>query len=381
MWSLGFSLMVCLALVQAAPDDDVPPAGDRFVSYKPSEFSMIRVALGGYTTVIQSSDTEVHQWGIDHGEKIITFPERIEALSCGGYHCLALSETGTVYEWGQRDSSKPKEPRPLAVPYLIGFRVVKIAAGFRHNVAITEEGEVYIWGETLNGKVGHPHKTEFHIPPTQLKDIPPMIQASCGGDHTILMDRDHFLWSLGSNSDMQLGRNSYESSCHTPMSVAHHEKTSMFSAGGDHTLLLSESGKPYSFGWGNKGQLGHGTTVNIESPRLIKLPEGEVPLQVAAGAYGHSMILTANGNVYTFGINDFGQLGYESDGLPVPVPTRVQGLPKVKEVLGGGFKHSAVITDNGELILFGDNSFGQLCPQFLTTGQQWVERLAGLELI
>jgi len=375
-------LLLTFSVLSAVFGQTIDTTEDTLVSYKPEDFPMTRIALGGYTTLIQTSPTEVHQWGIDHGQKVLTFPEPINSLSCGGYHCLALSEAGLVYEWGQSDSSTEKQPLPVPVPELVGQRIVKIAAGFRHNVAINEEGETFLWGETLNGKVAQEQRTEHHIIPTRLEDVPVMVDASCGGDHTLLLDADRFIWSLGSNTDGQLGRNSFSTSCYTPMSVSgYHLKTLQMSAGGDHTLLLSEDSNVYSFGWGAKGQLGHGSTVNAVTPQRVTIPLGEVPVQVAAGAYGHSLILTANGNVYSFGINDFRQLGFDTDGEPVLAPTKIEGLPKVKEILGGGFKHSAVITESGELIVFGDNSFGQLGPKFLTVNEKWTQTLEGLNLI
>ncbi|KAL2940126.1 Ultraviolet-B receptor UVR8 [Bienertia sinuspersici] len=107
-------------------------------------------------------------------------------------------------------------------------------------------------------------------------------------------------------------------------------KVIAISAGEAHTLALSEDGKVYSWGRGAFGRLGNGSESDENLPVSIKLENGdsqnEKPLNfvgVAAGAY-HSLALADDGSVWCWGYNTYSQLGF--DGENVSVPHQLQKL-------------------------------------------------------
>ena len=61
-------------------------------------------------------------------------------------------------------------------------------------------------------------------------------------------------------------------------------------------------------GYNARGQLGHGTTTHISSPRLVEALLGKRVSKVACSYY-HSIVATDNEQVFAFGRNDYGQLG------------------------------------------------------------------------
>ena len=73
--------------------------------------------------------------------------------------------------------------------------------------------------------------------------------------------------------------------------------------------------------------------------------------EVSAGGK-HSLFLALDGSVYSSGSNDFGQLGYESEGS-VDLPRKVPVL-KCTQVCSG-LVHSQVLTAGGQVFSFGDN--------------------------
>ena len=84
-----------------------------------------------------------------------------------------------------------------------------------------------------------------------------------------------------------------------------------------------------------------------------------VVVQVAAGN-AHSMALTAAGGLYTYtwGEGEDGKLGH-GDEEHYSVPTVVGGTGAVMDMAGGDY-HSLVTTQEGRVLEFGDNEFGQL---------------------
>uniref|UniRef100_A0A8C3U2K4 Inhibitor of Bruton tyrosine kinase n=1 Tax=Catharus ustulatus TaxID=91951 RepID=A0A8C3U2K4_CATUS len=90
-----------------------------------------------------------------------------------------------------------------------------------------------------------------------------------------------------------------------------------------HSVFLSHKGQVYTCGHGQGGRLGHGDEQTCLVPRLVEGLTGHQCSQIAA-AKDHTVVLTEDGYVYTFGLNTFHQLGI----LPPPsncnVPRQVQ---------------------------------------------------------
>lgn len=80
-------------------------------------------------------------------------------------------------------------------------------------------------------------------------------------------------------------------------------------------------------------------------------------MQVVCGQY-HSMALTADGKVYTWGWGIHGQLGHSSCNNEV-YPRKLNFNKRIKQITAG-HAHSLILTDEGELYGFGSNAFGQL---------------------
>lgn len=106
------------------------------------------------------------------------------------------------------------------------------------------------------------------------------------------------------------------------------------SCGRGHCLLLVEGGTVFSCGHGAHGQLGHGDPDNAKHPAAVEALEGIVVTQVAAGGW-HSIACTADGDVYTFGRNNHGQLGRSAPNLlrlPAPDLTYMRRRPTAPRV-------------------------------------------------
>ncbi|XP_046902595.1 E3 ubiquitin-protein ligase MYCBP2 isoform X13 [Hypomesus transpacificus] len=84
-------------------------------------------------------------------------------------------------------------------------------------------------------------------------------------------------------------------------------RAAQVSCGFHHSVVLMENGDVYTFGYGQHGQLGHGDVNSRGSPTLVQaLPCPSV--QVTAGS-NHTAVLLVDGQVFTFGSFSKGQLG------------------------------------------------------------------------
>ena len=79
-----------------------------------------------------------------------------------------------------------------------------------------------------------------------------------------------------------------------------------------HMLACTETGTVYSWGDGNKGKLGNGTQNSVEWPTPIDQQHflGQRVVKVVAGGL-HSLALTENGLVFSWGCGSDGRLGHK----------------------------------------------------------------------
>jgi alpha-tubulin suppressor-like RCC1 family protein len=132
----------------------------------------------------------------------------------------------------------------------------------------------------------------------------------------------------------------------------------MIGAGSLHSLVTTgKIGEIWSFGDGICGMLGHGGMGNEAVPRLIEALNHVVVKQVAAGGV-HSMVLTRDGDVITWGDGGDGRLGHGNRNSQL-VPKRVEGLTIVTDIAVGA-SHSLAVGEGGAVYTWGFNSDGQL---------------------
>jgi hypothetical protein len=119
----------------------------------------------------------------------------------------------------------------------------------------------------------------------------------------------------------------------------------------------------YTWGMGYHGQLGkkyaRGEIRMSLEPNLVSLPSGVAACQVACGAF-HTMVLTLDGRVFSWGEGRNGQLGYACLAKQ-ETPLEVTDIdPCCGAYLAAGRHHSAMIDRNGGLWCWGHGKQGQL---------------------
>lgn len=125
-------------------------------------------------------------------------------------------------------------------------------------------------------------------------------------------------------------------------------------------VALDAKGNALTFGSGQQNQLGRRvierTRMNGLLPRDFGLPKNKMA-HIAAGAY-HSFAISKAGEVWTWGLNNFGETGIPEgageDGAMVLKPTVVHALDDWNVTsLAGGAHHSLAVTAKGEVLVWG----------------------------
>ena len=280
-------------------------------------------------------------------------------IAQGYYHGLALVSDGTVWSWGRNVHGQLGigSTTGRAVPVQVSGleRVRLIATGIRSSYAVTEEGELWAWGQNEDGQLGDGTTTNRTLP-VRITGIDGRIIALSSGIsyHMLALTDDGKIWAWGNNAGGELGDGTTEDRTSPVQVVPELDNVVAVAAGGWHSLALKADGTVWTWGSNDYGQLGDGTTTNRSAPVQVDIDD---VASVAAGNF-HSLVVKKDGTVWSWGRNTWGMLG-DSSGFDRHEPVQVSLIDNVKAVVGGGF-HSHAVTNDGQVWSWGLNYQGQI---------------------
>ncbi|MEQ2239028.1 hypothetical protein ILYODFUR_000317 [Ilyodon furcidens] len=260
-------------------------------------------------------------------QKFVKCKEKIEGVSCEDDVVTLLSERGSVF--CVDTTHPPYTPRILDA--FSNTQVAQVACGSQHSVALTKECQVYTWGLDSRGQLGLGKKGSGARSPQQVRSLSsvPVVRISAGGDQSFALSVSGGVFCWGRNNCGQLGLGDTKDT-HTPTCVhsLNLKKTHDICCGNDHTAILTKQGAVFTFGSGQYGQLGHNSFRNELHPRLVAELWGAKVIKIACGR-NHTLVLTEGYKVYSFGCGAQGQLGNGEESNPsVPLPVL---LPRVSD--------------------------------------------------
>jgi len=381
------------------------------------QLEVSQVSAGETHTLAVTSVGEVYAWGSNaHGQLGVDDPRtefaspqqvKIELYSeekvigvCAGYqHSVAWTDQGSVWSWGDNTygqlglGDKKLRRAPAKVSFGKKMRAQDLCCGAYHTVLVAEGGAVYVWGRNKAGQLGlESSGVRDVVSPTAVAPFATepdtVVAVSCGASHTMATTAQGVLWAFGDNSAGQLGTGGKLLSKQPPQPVECPGSGTWRAvvAGRVHTLGLSQEGVLYSWGQGSSGQLGLADSVQHPEPVEVKELKGAKISSIGAGA-STSFAVTSVGELWAWGKNNVGQAGVRATKTPKAVPevvVRNEEVTRVKQVAAGGYAymyegHSAVLTQSGELVMWGWNSFGQLGLGEVSAGRPIPQRNVWLQ--
>lgn len=205
-------------------------------------------------------------------------------------------------------------------------------------------------------------------------------QVAIGLNHVIGIRTDGTLWSWGYGEYGQLGLGS-SSVKTTPTRVGTATDWMMVAAGNEHSLAIKTNGTLWAWGRNESGRLGDGTTTNRNVP--VQIGSSTQWQSITAGA-AHSLAVQTDGSLWAWGGNGYGQLGDSSNSTrntPVQIGTGQQW-----KSASAGSLHSLALRSDNTLWAWGANAQGQHglgdtaarnSPQQVAPGETWLEYAAG----
>ncbi|KAJ8301898.1 hypothetical protein KUTeg_020885 [Tegillarca granosa] len=273
---------------------------------------------------------------------------------------LLITDSRQVTKIDTVTNSHSQEKKPVEKRRRIPCRPQPIGCGHQH-VAMVRNGDVYTWGKTSNGRLGHgdlaPENTIS--PPCRVETLHMLqvkvISVTCGGEHTVALTQ-HGLFAWGSSLYGQVGigtRHIYS----RPMLIDSLSTVPCVSVdcGQYHTIALTVDGEVYTWGWGVHGQLGHGNPDDLLIPTKVKALSDDTITQISAG-YCHTLVLNTQGEVYAFGCGFFGQMGLGSNQKQT-LPVKVYTIPEKVTTVATKYFHSVAVTISNRIYIWGSHPY------------------------
>ena len=298
---------------------------------------------------------------------------------------------------------------------------VLLAVGGSFVYARDNKGVLRVWGDNQFGQLGKGHTSqnlkvfEFKTKSTEL-DVTQLVDIVTASDYSFMLMADGSVWGVGNNSYLPLTVKGSSHSTHVRTNLP--EAPAAMATGFGHAMMLTENGEIYTWGRNSEYQLGNGKRKNLQEPFKVELenivqiacggkfsialdadgqlwgwgdnehyqlsPEKKAtipaPIRIDTGdidiAYidacgGSIVLLDTEGTLWTWGRNDFHQLGYNTKGKPTKEPQAVPLPLPVTYVAAYSSQTYAILTD-GSLWSWGNNSYGQLGQGFRSSSTEGV---------
>jgi len=254
-----------------------------------------------------------------------------------------------------------------------------VTGGASHTVALKSDGTVWAWGNNYSGQLGD-GTNDTHISPVQVSALCDVIAIAAGESHNLALKKDGTVWAWGANLNWQLGRDNSalpNTMSKIPLQVPNLSGVVAIAAGSGHSVALKNDGTVWGWGACAAGQLGF----ELGNSQVSSLPKQVSTLTnvkaIAAGSY-HTAALANDGTVWTWGTNGYGALGYDVTGSGIQyTPHMVPNLTNA-DAIATGYYFTVVLKSDGTVWSWGLNNFGQLGNGTTTTSQNQVQVLSSL---
>ena len=220
--------------------------------------------------------------------------------------------------------------------------------------------EAYLWGSNSSHQLAEGPREKFLLPKL-IQSFSDVLKLEAGQYCTFALHSDGRVSGCGKGSYGRLGlgdSNNQKEPKYLPIYGS--VKTLSSSKGSDgHTLCLTYDGSVYSWGDGEHGKLGHGNSSTQKVPKKVMGPLAVKNVVNISAGYRHSAAVTADGLLYAWGEGDFGRLG-NGDGQSRFLPVLVRDLTNVGSVSCGGSHTVALSRDGRTVWSFGSGESGKL---------------------
>ena len=259
-------------------------------------------------------------------------------------------------------------PRKIPIHFISPIESIRsIKCGQLFTLILSTSGNVYTFGCADNASLGHPDNPKASIVPLKFS-----VLGMDGGDcHGIAYDRENLaFWGQFRNINGPMGEPCIEPN-YFDRSQINGEYIKKVISGANHVIILTEEKNVYTFGNNDFGQLGLNPEKILHYFQINKLLYEKNVEDIFTGDDHSFLVKFENGLrvLKSWGNNIYGQLGigaYNRDGngtTKIYIPTRVifPGYPNISvKKVEGGAGTSICITEDNRIFVWGYNDFSIL---------------------
>jgi alpha-tubulin suppressor-like RCC1 family protein len=296
---------------------------------------------------------------------------------------IALGTTVAIaYAWGNNgsgrlgDNTTTSRLQPNAVVGGI-TNWQQLSAGRYHSLGVTQAGIAYAWGVNGNGQLGINLGITANrsSPVTVAGGITNWQQLSAGGAHSLGVTQGGIAYAWGANGFGNLGDNTITERSSPVTVVGGITNWQQLSAGDNYSLGVTQGGIAYAWGSNSSGRLGDNTVTSRRSP--VTVVGGITNWQQLSAGTDHSLGVTQGGIAYAWGSNSSGRLGDNTATSRSSPVTVVGGITNWQQLSAGRY-HSLGVTQAGIAYAWGFNDSGRLGDNTLTTRSSPVTVVGGI---
>src|SRR3989337_2563490 len=314
---------------------------------------VIAVAAGRTMTMALKSDGTVWTWGLNnYGE---------------------LGDGSTVTYGKDADGQYIKVIRNVPGPVVGLNGVVAITAGRSTGAALKNDGTVWTWGENTYGTLGDGNTnvsltSGSSATPVRVIGLTDIVSIALKRSHILALKSDGTVWAWGHNRDGQFGNNTATGDANSPGPIPVQvsdltDPDATIATGYWHSMALNSDGTVWTWGDNEAGELCDGTLINQLIPEKIT---GLYDLSAIEGGEYQTIALKRNGTVWMCGNNSAGQLGIgAATEESINPPVQVIGLTNVFAITSGKY-FSIALKGDGTIWTWGVNNKGQLGDETIT---------------
>jgi len=294
-----------------------------------------------------------------------------------GKYVIAITEDGKLYSWGKNNHGQIGDGKAddsgisnQLTPHLveINSKVKDIVIEGYTVYAITEEGKLFSWGNNKNGQVGSSNTDNNNEPmiksPEELSIDGKIKKIFISFNETVYaVTEDGKLYSWGNNKNGQVGNNKSGDNVKQiePHLVGIDGKVKDIVSGPYTVFVITEEGKLYSWGLNNKGQVGNGTDTGIQTtPFNVNIVSKKV-ISVGYNASDSVYAITEDGYLYGWGYNGpYNLLCYSDSNKSSSSPRPVNIEKNIKKIFTNSKNTTYALTKDNRLYSWGYNDYGEL---------------------
>ncbi|XP_065093759.1 serine/threonine-protein kinase Nek8 [Ochlerotatus camptorhynchus] len=201
------------------------------------------------------------------------------------------------------------------------------------------------------------------LTPLQLPPTGKIKQIATNGSHFVAVMNDGSVYTWGEGNKGQLGHNALETWRHYPTRVEAIRRYNVVgtATGNGFTLFWTNLGVVLSCGDNTHGCLGHGNRISLLVPKIVEKLNNVHIKWVACGSQ-HVVALADGGHLYTWGTSNDGALGLGKQMLASAEPRRLiitQMIQNIREVYCGP-DCTVALTESGSCYCCGSNNNNKL---------------------